>query len=211
MTNGTTKERLLDAAERLFGEAGYAATSLRHVIAAAGVNLASIHYHFGSKEALLIEIVKRKITPVNEARLRRLDELEAMSGSDAPAVEDVLDALLRPAFLARRENPDVVRLMGRILSEGLMRMVGPEVFGTMILRFEAALQKALPEVPPEELRWKIHFMIGAMAHALCGPPELRPGTPEEDPGVVCARLVAFLAAGFKAPMWKSQGNRRESE
>ena len=45
-----TKQKILDAAEQLIAEQGYAATSLRQIIAEAGVNLASIHYHFGSKD-----------------------------------------------------------------------------------------------------------------------------------------------------------------
>jgi AcrR family transcriptional regulator len=45
----STKDRILDAVERLFAERGYAATSLRIVTAEAGVNLAAVNYHFGSK------------------------------------------------------------------------------------------------------------------------------------------------------------------
>jgi len=64
-----TKEKILDTAERLIGEQGYSATSLRHIIAQARVNLAAVHYHFGSKEDLLDAVVARKATPVNDARL----------------------------------------------------------------------------------------------------------------------------------------------
>jgi AcrR family transcriptional regulator len=60
--------KILDTAERLFGEDGYKAVSLRHITAAAGVNLAAIHYYFGSKEELLDELVMRKAVPVNEER-----------------------------------------------------------------------------------------------------------------------------------------------
>ena len=70
-----TKEKILDTAERLIGEQGYAATSLRQIIAEAGVNLAAVHYHFGSKEDLLDAVVVRKAGPVNEARLARLDRV----------------------------------------------------------------------------------------------------------------------------------------
>ena len=55
-----TKQKILDAAERLFGENGYAATSLRHIISEAKVNLAAIHYHFGSKQDLLDQVILRK-------------------------------------------------------------------------------------------------------------------------------------------------------
>src|ERR1035441_9434380 len=60
-----TKERILDTAERLFSEQGYAATSLRSIIARAGVNLAAVHYHFHSKEALLEAVILRRSVPAN--------------------------------------------------------------------------------------------------------------------------------------------------
>src|ERR1035441_873034 len=81
-----TKDKILNAAERLIGEQGYAATSLRQIIAKAGVNLAAVHYHFGSKEDLLDAVVARKVTPVNEARIARLERVEAEAGNGPPAV-----------------------------------------------------------------------------------------------------------------------------
>ena len=79
-----TKEKILDTAERLIGEQGYAATSLRQIIAEAGVNLAAVHYHFGSKEDLLDAVVVRKVTPVNEARMAWLERVEAEAGRRPP-------------------------------------------------------------------------------------------------------------------------------
>ena len=75
-----TREKILDTAERLIGEQGYAATSLRQIITEAGVNLAAVHYHFGSKEELLDAVVMRKAGPVNEARLAALDLVEQEAG-----------------------------------------------------------------------------------------------------------------------------------
>src|SRR5580704_17595627 len=91
-----TKQKILDTAERLIAEQGYAATSLRHIIAEAGVNLAAIHYHFASKEDLLDHVIVRKAEPVNQERLARLDRLEQQSGSTPPPVKAVLTAFLRP-------------------------------------------------------------------------------------------------------------------
>src|SRR6202011_4945544 len=91
-----TKEKILDTAERLIGERGYSATSLRHIIAQAGVNLAAVHYHFASKEGLLDAVVARKAAPVNEARLAWLERVEAEAGSASPEVEKVLEAFFLP-------------------------------------------------------------------------------------------------------------------
>jgi hypothetical protein len=56
-----TRERILDVAERLFMENGYEATSMRTITSAAEVNLAAVNYHFGSKEALLCEVFRRRL------------------------------------------------------------------------------------------------------------------------------------------------------
>src|SRR5882672_6635627 len=113
-----TKTKILDTAERLFGEQGYAATSLRQVIAKADVNVAAVHYHFGSKEDLLDAVVARKAGPVNAARLVRLGQVEAAKGP--LNVEKVLEAFLEPTAEMARHNPTFVRLMGRMLVEGMM-------------------------------------------------------------------------------------------
>src|ERR1700735_7655 len=90
-----TKRKLLDAAERMFAEHGYGAVSLRQIIAEAGVNLAAIHYHFGSKQELLDEVIMRRGGPVNRERLERWERLQAQPGAQ-PAVEQVLEAFLMP-------------------------------------------------------------------------------------------------------------------
>ena len=72
-----TRTRILDAAEELFVEMGFAAASLRAIASRAGVNLAAAHYHFGSKEGLLGATVHRRVAPINEARARGLDALFA--------------------------------------------------------------------------------------------------------------------------------------
>ena len=197
---GPTKQKILDTAERLFGQHGYAATSLRQIFGQAGVNLAAIHYHFGSKEELLDEVILRKVTPVNERRLALLDQIEA-ENPVRPGLEKILDAFLMPMAEKAAEHPDFVRLMGRLMAEGIL----PDFFRRhsqpLIERFTAGLARALPELPPAELAWRIHFMVGAIAQTMCGAPVL--------PAVVTEgasfhdrlrRLSKFLAGGFRAPL-----------
>ena len=93
-----TKDKILDAAERLFGEQGYSETSLRHIIADAGVNLAAIHYHFGSKEDLLLQLIRRRAEPINQARLDALERIEAEAGDAPVALEKILEAFLAPGY-----------------------------------------------------------------------------------------------------------------
>src|SRR5271166_1991773 len=94
----TTKDRILDAAERLFARDGIEATSLRTITAEAGANLAAVNYHFQSKDALVKSVVARRVCPVNERRLALLDACEAAAGDGPLPVEQVLDAFLRPVM-----------------------------------------------------------------------------------------------------------------
>ncbi|HEY2019049.1 MAG TPA: TetR/AcrR family transcriptional regulator [Bryobacteraceae bacterium] len=196
-----TKQKILETAERLFGEQGYNATSLRQIITEASVNLAAIHYHFGSKEELLDEMIQRKAKPVNEKRLAMLDRIEAEAGDGPLAVEKVLESFMLPMSEAADRNPEFVRLMGRMYAEGMMPAVLQRHFHQVIARFLGAMRKALPGLPENELLWRIHFMTGAMAHTMCGPPDfaLTLTEPLDFRGRV-KRLVAFLCRGFYAPV-----------
>jgi AcrR family transcriptional regulator len=194
-----TKDRILDAAERLFADQGYAATSLRHVIAEAQVNLAAVHYHFGSKEELLDHVIARRVGPVNEGRLAMLDRLEAEYGDQPPPLPKIIEAFLMPAGELAADHPESVRLMGRMHFEGLMQRIRERHFKAIGERFLGAMRKALPDLPEEEFYWRMHFMIGAMGIAMCGPPAFHTPASDDWPSRV-ARLVAFLSGGFSAPV-----------
>lgn len=195
-----TKGKILGTAERLIGAQGYAATSLRQVIAEAGVNLAAVHYHFGSKEDLLDAVVVRKAAPLNEARVARLERAVAEAGNGPLQVEKVLEAFLVPTAEMASRSPEFVRLMGRMHAEGMMPRIVERHFQTTVMRFVTALRRAVPELPEEELMWRMHFMVGAMAHAMCSAPIWPPmaGDPA-DMVPRMKRLVTFLGAGFRAP------------
>src|SRR6516162_9558208 len=112
MNMSRTKEKIMDIAEGLFGEQGYGSTSLRQIIAEAGVNLAAVHYHFGTKEELLDAAVVRKLAPINAERLKLLDEAAARAGGEPMTIEAFLDAFLRPAVMQARVDPSFCRFMG---------------------------------------------------------------------------------------------------
>jgi len=192
-----TRQKLLDAAERLMSQNGYAATSLRQIIADAGVNLASVHYHFGSKEELLDELVMRRAGPVNEERMAMLDRAEAEGGARGASLERILEAFLAPAFYVRATHPQFVKLMGRLYGEGMMGLIVRKHFSPLVVRFQAALRRALPDLDEQELGWRIHFMIGVMVRAMFGPPD---GLYADDPSTeaLIERMVTFVSAGFRA-------------
>src|ERR1700759_3211971 len=86
-----TRDRLLDAAERLFAEHGYQATTMRGLTSEADANIAAVNYHFGCKQSLLEAVVHRALAPVVAERRRRLQAL-----GDDPSVEAVVDAIVGP-------------------------------------------------------------------------------------------------------------------
>src|SRR5215831_12858799 len=92
-----TKDRILDTAEALFMEHGFEATGLRSITAAAGVNLAAVNYHFGSKEELFETVLTRRLDPMNQQRLDLLSAFEHESAPHPVACERILSAMLIPA------------------------------------------------------------------------------------------------------------------
>ncbi len=203
----TTKERILDTAERIFAEEGFDACSIRTLTAEAGVNLASVHYHFGSKEGLVKAVWERRVAPVNRERIARLDAAEAAAAEGPLPPESVLEALIRP-FLRMVQDPEhgdsTRRLLGRVFAEPSLRPIVFEVYAEFSRRFGEAFKRALPGLPAEDLCWKIQFALGAidsindlerLSHisstlgcGLC-----------RDEDEVVERLIAFVVAGMKAP------------
>lgn len=203
-----TKERILDTAERLFSEHGYAATSLRSIIAEAEVNLAAVHYHFHSKEALLEAVILRRSMPANQERMALLDQCEQEAGDNPPTLEKVIEAFVAPTFRMAR-NPAgggmvFMRLLGRLHAEGdVLSRILISQFHDVLERFGTALRRALPDLPPEELFWRLNFAIGALGQALRGGSknlEVISDLPRASMEMALAELIAFLSAGFRAPL-----------
>ena len=202
-----TTDRILNAAERLFADHGFDGASIRAIVDAANVNLAAIHYHFRSKEALLEAVLTRRISVVNEARLLRLEEAEAAAAPHPPSAEDILRAFIVPTIeFAQRDEcgGTFVHLMSRMFTEprfSLTNFLGRK-FGDTIARFSSALVRALPQLPREVVLWRAFFTVGAMHHLLCSPERidlfskgLRGSTSDKD---MTEYLVAFSVAGVSA-------------
>ncbi len=202
-----TKIRILDTAERLFAQKGFDAVSLRTIIASAKVNLAAVHYHFGSKQALIHAVISRRLRPINEERLTQLAEVRIKAGRRPVKLEHVLECLFRPLFRVQanpKAGPTFARLVGRVIgerNEGLQKFMMSEL-AEVIIEFGAAFCTALPGLAKEEADWRSHFMAGAMAHTLCNADLLvrLTGTDADasDYETTVQRLIDFTAAGFRA-------------
>jgi AcrR family transcriptional regulator len=207
MAKTDTKTRILDTAERLFAQKGFDAVSLRNIIASAGVNLAAVHYHFGSKQALIHAVIARRLRPINEERLAKLADARANTSRQSVKLERVLECLFRPLFRVQanpKAGPTFARLIGRVMgerNEGLQKFMMGEL-AEVIIQFSAAFETALPGLAKEETDWRSHFMAGAMAHTLCNADLLVHFTGTDavasDYETTVRRLIDFTAAGFRA-------------
>ncbi len=210
-----TRERILAAAERLFLEHGYDGTSSRMVTAAAKVNLAAVNYHFGGKRGLFQAMLARRLDPLHEERLALLEAQQGLAGGEPLSCERILAALFVPALKlarrgahrARRGGADFLRLLGRAYVDPApeLRAFLSERYAPSIARFKDAFARALPQVAPRELTWRLHFMLGALAYTLAGADAwklIAALTPVEsaDDELLLRRLAPFLAAGLKAPL-----------
>jgi AcrR family transcriptional regulator len=203
-----TKQRILDSAERLFAENGFASTSLRAIIADAQVNLAAIHYHFHSKDALLDAVILRRLEPVNRRRLEMLDACEQPA-----SLEAIIEALLAPPFRIAQDqhDPTFTRLLGRIFTEKSLLSRMKQHMTEVVSRFIQAFQNAVPDLPPEEVFWRMQFIGGAMALTLLRGKDLEALSgglcDSSDAEATLRRLIDFGAAGFRAPVRMPRGGK----
>lgn len=143
-----TKEQIITVAERLFADNGFAGTTLRNVVSEAGVNLAAVNYHFGSKEELFRAVVSRFARPVVEQELSLLSELKA--GAELPSLEEILTVILKPSLeiLSEDEGTRLVRarFMRRCRTEpDPIQSIANKEFAPVTEVSLDLLQRVLPE------------------------------------------------------------------
>src|SRR6185437_3977121 len=169
LSHGEARERIVESAEKLFAVDGYDAVSFRRLTAAAGVSLSAIHYHFGSKEAVLAEIFVRRAGMLTMRRLELLEAARRYGGKPA-SLESILDAFLRPAFeVTRGDRNDLFnRLRARVSLEhrATTREIVSRAFDANDLVFIDELKAALPELSHEDVHWRFHFLVGAMIYTM---------------------------------------------
>src|SRR4029079_6551343 len=205
-TSADTKTRILDAAEKLFVEHGFEATSLRSLPSAAGVNLAAVNYHFGSKEELFQAVLTRRLDPMNQERIELLGRIEREAAGRALSRHMIFFAMLMPPLkLARDEKRggnNCLRLVGRAYADPapFIRHFLSAQYAGMIGRYKEAFSKALPHLSRQELTWRLHFVMGALSYTLAGTDALKlfaeaTATDKENDELLLQRLAPFLVAG----------------
>jgi AcrR family transcriptional regulator len=205
-----TKQLILDAAEGLFAREGFHNTSLRAITGEAGVNLAAVNYHFGSKEALLEKVFARRLLPLNEIRRAKLMGVRERARLEdrRPGVEEILRAFIEPTLGFRDSGPgaeEFITLVGRAISDpdDTMRNIFLRQVESLFFLLWESLREALPDMSRDELFWRLQFVFGAMSHTMCkaGKLQLVP----EGVSQACSTefltkmLMVFVTAGMEAP------------
>ena len=202
-----TRERILDAAERLFARRGFHGVSIRDITSAADVDVALANYHFGSKQGLLEAVVLRRAEDLNSERIARLDAVIGDARGQPPQLEEIIDAFTHP-LLDRSSRGSVgwksyFALIAEINnSPEFGSVLMTKTFDTVVQRFIEAIRRALPGCDERDLYWAYHFLSGALTLTFA-----ETGRIDKLSGGVCRasdldsvheRLVPFCAAGFRA-------------
>jgi AcrR family transcriptional regulator len=203
-----TRNKILDAAERLFAEHGYTAVSMRSITAAAGVNVAAIHFHFASKEALFEAIFNRRVQPINAARLTGLREARGDGRAREAELQTVLKAFVAPHLEATKgfDAGSIVLLqfMARAAAEPdkSIQAVLRKEFDPVWMELTNAVRRALPEASDEAIGWGLFFTVGALYFVNPSRGWLAALTRNKcnaaDTEAAMRYLVPFLTAGLQA-------------
>lgn len=199
-----TKEQILDVAERAIAQNGYAGTTLRSIVKEANVNIAAIHYHFGSKEGLYEALIARIAQPIVAEQIKTLDSLEAEASGPLPA-KDILSAYLKPSLspeiCGAKTKPERWQFIGRSLTEpDPLQSIADEQFSESTQRYLDALQRALPNQTRSQLTWKLDLVVNCLVRTLSEsgkPHALMVSNQPEVAKAAIEKLMLFLLPGLE--------------
>jgi AcrR family transcriptional regulator len=195
-----TVGRLLDAAERLFGEHGYDGVGMRMLADEAKVNLGAATYHFGSKGKLYVATFMRRFRPANAERLRLLKEAEAKAGGKPLAVETIVKCMLQTPFESGLEHPAFQRFLARnlLMPPPFIHAAIHQELAPGVEAFIAALKRALPDIPEDLLHLRSMFAMGALLMFSIHADEMPGMQNAEVPAAVLREMVGYVTAGMKS-------------
>jgi len=208
-TAPNTKEKILDAAEALFAANGFRGTTMRAITDKAEVNLAAVNYHFGSKQSLLEEVIKRRIIPLNRIRRERLEEVRdiARNKGRAPDVKNVMYAFIEPTLQFKDSSPgakNFFTFIGRSFTDpdDTVREVFLRFIKPIFQLLSEITTEALPQHPRKQIFWRLMFSMGALFHTInvCGniKSDFIGMKSETDTESLVNQIIPYVTAGMKA-------------
>ena len=200
-----TAERILNAAEELFSEKGFAETSLRNITTQAGVNLAAVNYHFGSKKSLIQAVFARYLTPFSHQFSLELDNIEHQQNSPEQLLRLLITTLSKSGLENSKKFGVFMRLLGLAYAQGqghLRKFLTAE-YGSVFSRYMKEINRITPQLTPMERFWRIHFMLGSAVFAMSSVDSLMAMADHDlnmktDVDDVVSQLLPFLASGLMA-------------
>jgi len=201
------KERILDAAERLFARHGFYGVSIRDITRVAEVDVALVNYHFGSKRELFAAVFRRRAELLNPERLAMLEDVRRAALPGTPTVQQIVNAFTYPLLeRSARGGPAWKSYFALVAQVNNSPEWGPVLmtqhFDPLVEKFIAVLREALPGCAPREIYWGYQFLTGALTltFAETGRIDRLSGglCKSSDLDSVHQRLAPFVAAGFEA-------------
>ena len=203
-----TRNRLLKTTESIFASRGFGGLTLREVALRSQTNLASAHYHFGSKEAMVLEMLQARVRPINQRRMQYLTEAKKRLGEKPLSTKDIMRALILPIgeeiSKSTHTRQTLAQLVARTFTEPakFIQTMHRKFFGELCEKFMDELRKTHPKVEDKDLYWNLHFAVSSMLGALAQHRRLKDfskGTcDEEDTKDMIERLISFATHGFEA-------------
>ena len=176
-----TKEKILDTAQDLFAQAGFAGTSVRQITEGANVNISAINYHFGNKEGLFFAVVERGHSKIEAERFSKLDAY--LKEKKYSKIECAVRAFLEPLESRITTRNSLPKMLMRVFNENpeIKKTIKAKIFVRTRERFFGVMQDAFPKLTEAEVRCKFQFMISSMLGAMSLSEEIAP-TIKEMPG-----------------------------
>jgi AcrR family transcriptional regulator len=208
MAQSVTVDKILDAAEILFAEKGFSETSLRMITSNAGVNLAAVNYHFGSKNALIQAIFSRFLGPLTTLMEQGMAEKGwSQKDENAPLLEDILKLYTRSLLKIPTSHPNGVSVFMRLMglaytqSQGHLRRYLEDEYSRIFRLLMHFVKQSTPNLSTAERFWRIQFTMGSVAFTMSS---IQPLTEiledskkaQANPEQVVNFLVPYLLAGL---------------
>ena len=199
VSGAETRELLMDTAEDLFAQLGVDAVSIRSINSAAGLAPAAVHYHFGTKDRLLREIVRRRGAHVVATQTALLDAIER--DGRTPDATELVTVMAQPFFDILDLDPVAgrrwLRLIGNLILTGDARLREQNVREGLTDRFERIVVRTYPDVTPRFLirRWRMACIVLIQLLGTASPPVADVELLSVDEREV---IIRFVASGFDA-------------
>lgn len=198
-----TRDKLLDIAESLFAEHGFDGVSVRDITDAAQVRLASVNYHFKTKQNLFVEVVRRRADVLNADRKSALEAIPLHELGAEEGVRAIVHAFIDPMYRRSTQGDEGWKNYCRLIAQQAALKQSPNItadlFNPLALELIDLLKSALPGLGDREAHYAFQYLVGAMVYLFTENERLdilsegKYSSHELDS--LCDELASFVAAG----------------